>query len=105
MAVRLGIGERQLRRLFAEHLGASPAAIARARRALHRLDGTLDLQIADAGRGFVPTDHERTGLGLVSMRERVHYVGGQLAVHSAPGRGTRIVVHIPVRHGAARGAA
>ena len=32
MAVRLGIGERQLRRLFAEHLGASPAAIARARR-------------------------------------------------------------------------
>src|SRR5262245_47525213 len=32
MAVRLGMGARQLRRLFAEHLGASPAAIARARR-------------------------------------------------------------------------
>jgi AraC family transcriptional regulator, regulatory protein of adaptative response / DNA-3-methyladenine glycosylase II len=29
---RLGIGERQLRRLFEKHLGASPAAIARARR-------------------------------------------------------------------------
>lgn len=32
LALRLGIGSRHLRRLFAEHLGASPAAIARARR-------------------------------------------------------------------------
>jgi AraC family transcriptional regulator, regulatory protein of adaptative response / DNA-3-methyladenine glycosylase II len=32
LAFRLGISERQLRRLFAEHLGASPGAIARARR-------------------------------------------------------------------------
>ncbi len=32
LAIKLGIGSRQLRRLFAEHLGASPAAIARARR-------------------------------------------------------------------------
>jgi AraC family transcriptional regulator of adaptative response / DNA-3-methyladenine glycosylase II len=32
LAGRLGIGERQLRRLFAQHLGASPADIARARR-------------------------------------------------------------------------
>jgi len=32
MAERLGIGERQLRRLFAQHLGASPVDVARARR-------------------------------------------------------------------------
>lgn len=32
LAERLGIGARQLRRLFAKHLGASPAEIARARR-------------------------------------------------------------------------
>ena len=32
LAARLGIGARQLRRLFAKHLGASPAKIARARR-------------------------------------------------------------------------
>ena len=32
LAARLGIGARQLRRLFEQHLGASPAAIARARR-------------------------------------------------------------------------
>jgi AraC family transcriptional regulator of adaptative response / DNA-3-methyladenine glycosylase II len=32
LAARLGLGERQLRRLFLKHLGASPAGIARARR-------------------------------------------------------------------------
>jgi len=32
LADRLGVGARQLRRLFAEHLGASPAQVARARR-------------------------------------------------------------------------
>ena len=32
LAARLGLGGRQLRRLFARHLGASPAVIARARR-------------------------------------------------------------------------
>jgi AraC family transcriptional regulator, regulatory protein of adaptative response / DNA-3-methyladenine glycosylase II len=34
LAGRLGIGERQLRRLFREHLGASPVAIAQTRRVL-----------------------------------------------------------------------
>jgi AraC family transcriptional regulator of adaptative response / DNA-3-methyladenine glycosylase II len=33
LAARLGVGSRQLRRLFAEHLGASPLAVAKARRA------------------------------------------------------------------------
>ncbi|MFN2425486.1 MAG: AlkA N-terminal domain-containing protein, partial [Candidatus Binatia bacterium] len=32
LAARLGMGERQLRRLFAQHLGASPLDVARARR-------------------------------------------------------------------------
>src|SRR5262249_42625754 len=32
LAGRLGVGERQLRRLFLKHLGAAPAQIARARR-------------------------------------------------------------------------
>jgi AraC family transcriptional regulator of adaptative response / DNA-3-methyladenine glycosylase II len=34
LALRLGIGERQLRRLFARHLGASPVAVAQTRRVL-----------------------------------------------------------------------
>ncbi len=34
LALRLGIGERQLRRLFEKHLGASPISVAQTRRAL-----------------------------------------------------------------------
>lgn len=34
LASRLGMGDRQLRRLFAEHLGASPVAVAQTRRVL-----------------------------------------------------------------------
>ena len=41
LAARLGIGARQLRRLFEAHLGASPAAVARARR-VHFARALLD---------------------------------------------------------------
>ena len=34
LATRLGVGERQLRRLFRQHLGASPVAVAQSRRVL-----------------------------------------------------------------------
>jgi AraC family transcriptional regulator, regulatory protein of adaptative response / DNA-3-methyladenine glycosylase II len=34
LAARLGVGERQLRRLFRQHLGASPVAVAQTRRVL-----------------------------------------------------------------------
>src|SRR4051812_32211673 len=34
LAARLGVGERQLRRLFLQHLGASPIAVAQTRRVL-----------------------------------------------------------------------
>ena len=49
LAERLGVGSRQLRRLFMEHLGASPIAIARSRRthfARSLLDQT-DLSVSD----------------------------------------------------------
>ncbi|MGH2809055.1 MAG: bifunctional transcriptional activator/DNA repair enzyme AdaA, partial [Actinomycetota bacterium] len=49
LSARLGVGTRQLRRLFAEHLGASPLAVAKARRA-HFARSLLDqttMSIAD----------------------------------------------------------
>ena len=36
------------------------------------------------------------GLGLLGIRERAGIAGGSLTVDSAPGRGTRIVLLIPV---------
>lgn len=70
----------------------SASAVARVR--LSHADGTIELHIADSGRGFSPRPFN--GLGLVSMRERVHFLGGQIAVESMPGSGTRIDVNVPV---------
>ena len=42
--------------------------------------GGLRLQVADAGRGFSSPDMERAGLGMVSMRERVNFLGGEIAI-------------------------
>ena len=35
-------------------------------------------------------------LGLMAMRERAELLGGELAVHSLPGMGTRVMVRIPM---------
>lgn len=52
----------------------------------------------DDGRGFRPSPGASTGtLGMASMRERVAGVGGTLVVKSAPGKGTRVCVEVPLR--------
>jgi PAS domain S-box-containing protein len=60
--------------------------------------GTLRLVIEDAGRGFdAGRAGKHGGLGLVSMRERLHQVGGSMAVRSSVGGGTTIEFEVPVR--------
>jgi two-component system sensor histidine kinase UhpB len=57
----------------------------------------LDVAIEDRGRGFDPgAAAAHDGLGLLSIEERARLVGGSFAVESAPGRGTRLHVRIPV---------
>ena len=36
------------------------------------------------------------GLGLAGMRERVHLLDGTLEIESSPGRGTTLVVSVPL---------
>jgi two-component system sensor histidine kinase DegS len=43
----------------------------------------------------------KMGLGLISMRERVHLVRGTLSVRSRPSEGTRIEVRVPLASTAA----
>src|SRR5262245_27492695 len=74
-----------------KHSGANKASVQ-----LIRDRDSLVLHIADPGSGFALEEHDRTGLGLISMQERVHYLGGKLVIHSAPGRGTRIGVRVPL---------
>jgi two-component system, NarL family, sensor histidine kinase LiaS len=59
--------------------------------------GQIEVQVSDSGVGFDPAHLQHAaGLGLVSMRERVVEVNGQLTVDAAPGRGTRITVRVPL---------
>jgi signal transduction histidine kinase len=64
------------------------------------------LEIQDDGVGFntsqVDETYENRGsLGMVNMRERAELVNGILRIDSAPGRGTRIQVIIPLSEDAA----
>ena len=64
-----------------------------------RSDGQLELSIADDGKGFLAESdmtRQRSGIGLVSMRERAELVGGTLAIETSPGQGTRLVARIPL---------
>ena len=57
----------------------------------------IDLCVSDSGAGFtLESVKGETGLGLISMHERVRLVGGHLSVESKPSHGTRIQVRIPL---------
>jgi signal transduction histidine kinase len=59
---------------------------------------SIELTVADFGNGF--EEHEafsRHGLGLISMRERLQLVHGELSVKSQPGAGTTIRARVPLK--------
>jgi len=57
----------------------------------------LSLEISDDGIGFdVEAKSFGRGLGLISMRERIHLIGGEFDIDSSPGRGTRIITRAPI---------
>jgi signal transduction histidine kinase len=55
------------------------------------------LRIADDGCGFDVEATDTNGIGLANMRERLEPFNGQLSISSAPWRGTRIEVVVPMR--------
>jgi len=60
-------------------------------------DHNLSLEVSDDGVGFdVEATTVSAGLGLISMRERIHLIGGEFNIFSSPGRGTRIVARAPI---------
>ena len=57
----------------------------------------LVLRISDDGVGFDPdSPHSQSGLGMVSMSERIRLVGGTLEVWSRPSMGTRVEAVVPL---------
>jgi signal transduction histidine kinase len=73
---------------------------AEARRAnvtLTRYHGTAIVMIEDDGRGFDPA-HVATGrLGVRGMHERAALVGGTVDIESEAGRGTTVIVRVPLQ--------
>jgi PAS domain S-box-containing protein len=58
----------------------------------------ISLTVSDSGIGFDWQDAmNRRGLGLISMRERLRLVNGELSIQSEPGRGTTVVARVPYR--------
>ncbi|MDQ3686893.1 MAG: histidine kinase, partial [Acidobacteriota bacterium] len=76
-----------------KHSGATEAKVE-----IRREADAVKLMISDNGKGFDPqaavTSADKAGFGLTGMAERVRLLDGAWAVHSAPGRGTTIVVTV-----------
>lgn len=70
-----------------KHAGAAHASIT-----LSRRNGHATLEVRDDGRGGADAGE---GSGLAGLADRVGALGGQLALESSPGAGTRLVVEVP----------
>ena len=62
---------------------------------LAEVDGRLDFDVTDDGRGF-DVAATRMGTGVQGIMDRLAALGGDLVVDSAPGRGTRLTGRVPV---------
>lgn len=63
---------------------------------LQRRGDTVRLSVYDNGVGFDTQAKRQASYGLLNMEERVNELGGSIQVTSAPGKGTRVDVRIPL---------
>ena len=78
----------------AKHAGADSATVDST---CH--DGVMVVNVSDTGKGYDPAEVRAAphrGLGLISVRERLSLIGGAAEIRSAPGRGTRGVLTVPL---------
>jgi signal transduction histidine kinase len=62
---------------------------------LYREGGAVRFSIFDNGRGLEKPVRP-DGQGLMGIAERVRLLGGKFDIQSAPGKGTRLTVTIPI---------
>ena len=59
--------------------------------------GRIVLRIRDNGTGIEKKQISDPGaFGLIGMRERAHFLGGEVRISGTPGKGTTVAVSIPV---------
>jgi signal transduction histidine kinase len=73
------------------------AAATEARVQVRLADGTLEIAVADNGRGFDPGGEAAGGQhsGLENMRQRIEAIGGSLRLEAGAGRGTVVRLRLP----------
>ena len=77
----------------AKHSGAESARVM-----LTRTQNAVRLVVSDNGCGFnTKSPLMEKGLGFISMKERLHLLGGEMNVYSKPLRGTRIEISVPLK--------
>jgi PAS domain S-box-containing protein len=77
------------------------AEVRKARIEVDQLDGRIQMIIEDEGAGFdvnqLGANKERSGgIGLLTVRERISYIGGSVEIDSMPGRGSRFKLIVPL---------
>ena len=78
-----------------KHSGAKRADV----QVMHRAN-EIHLVIKDSGTGFdTEAAKQGGGLGLTSMKERLHLMNGQLHIESTPHLGTTILARVPLGNG------
>ena len=78
----------------ARHSGATELSVR-----LRLANGSLLVEVADDGQGFDVETAIRPGhYGIVGLKERARLTGGQLAIDSAPGKGTTVQLHLPLEN-------
>jgi signal transduction histidine kinase len=71
-----------------------------ARVTIRRENDNVNIEVEDDGVGIKglqgdPSLKSISGFGLFSIRERLHYLGGQVQVESENGQGTKITLVVP----------
>lgn len=80
-----------------KHAGAQQAKVT-----VSRKNDLISICVEDDGVGFGSSElttnfSDGSGFGLFSIRERLSYLGGNLAIESQPGRGSRIILEAPLK--------
>lgn len=65
---------------------------------IRELDDMVRVMVEDKGKGF-DVDKQALGVGLFSMDERARSVGGELSIAASPGKGTKVILDIPISNG------
>ncbi|RJQ83303.1 MAG: PAS domain S-box protein [Desulfobacteraceae bacterium] len=63
-------------------------------------EGRIGITVSDQGKGFdtdiLNNSNTKLGLGLLSIRERASYIGGNITIESSPGQGSRFTLTVPL---------